>query len=229
MTETAAAPWPLLRDVLDVPLHPGGASATADLLDRASVGAETVMLDVGCGEGGALALARERGATAVGVDAAPAGSGTVRGEMTALPVATGAVDVVLSECTLCLAADVDAALSAAKRVLSGGGRLAVSEMTVAGDLPALPSPIRRALCLQGRRDESWIVDRIEAAGFAVVDRRSHREALLEMRDDLREKVDYRGLLRAMDGGAELVAGVDRLETAVEDGRIGYVSVVAEAR
>jgi SAM-dependent methyltransferase len=228
MTEATAAPWALIRDVLDVPLHPGGQAATAALLDRAGVTADTVVVDMGSGAGEALELASERGAMVVGVDAAPAGSRSARGDMTALPIATGAADVVLAECTLCLANDFGGALEEASRVLEAGGRLAISEMTVDGDGPLLPPRLERTLCLEGRRDESWIVDRIETAGFTVHDRRDHHDELLQMRDDLAEQVDYEALLGLLDDGGAIAAGVERLESAVEDGTIGYVSVVAES-
>jgi hypothetical protein len=51
-----------------------------------------------------------------------------------------------------------------------------------------------------------------------------------MRAELADRIDYRGLLRAMgDGGQALLDGVDRLEAAVENGTVGYVSMVAQAR
>ena len=64
-------PWTTLDALLDGPLHPGGAEATATLLDRAGVSDGTRLLDVGCGAGDALTRARNRGATAVGLDRNP--------------------------------------------------------------------------------------------------------------------------------------------------------------
>jgi hypothetical protein len=101
-------------------------------------------------------------------------------------------------------------------------------MTVDGKVPSLPPRLERTLCLSGRRDESWIVDRIEGAGFTVHDRRDHHDDLLELRDDLAQRVDYEGLLGLLDDGGAVAAGVERLESAVENGTVGYVSVVAES-
>jgi hypothetical protein len=50
-----------------------------------------------------------------------------------------------------------------------------------------------------------------------------------MRDRATERVDYRGLLGLFgDRGRRILDGVDALEEAVEDRRVGYVSVVATA-
>lgn len=228
MTEAASVPWGLLGDLVAGPLHPGGTDATAALLDRAAVGPDTRLIDVGCGAGEGVALAADRRATTVGVDLDPEPGTAVRGEMTALPVGTGAVDVVLAECTLCLADDLDAALAEAGRVLGPDGRLALSDVVVAGDLPPIPAELATALCLTGRGDRAWLLERIEAAGFDVRDPRDHREDLLAMRDRLAHAVDYRGLLATMgDRGEALADGIERVEAAVEDGQIGYVSVVAD--
>ncbi len=222
-----ADPWGTLRTLLDGPLHPGGRAATVELLDRAGVDGATRLLDVGCGAGDALALARERDATAVGVDRDPGGEGSVRGDLAALPVATGAVDVALAECTLCLAPDLDRALAEVDRALGSGGRLAMSDVVRDGPLPDVPDVLAEPLCLTGARERDRLFERVEAAGFEVVDRRDHRADLLATRDRLRERVDYAGLLRTLgERGERLLDGIDRLEAAVEEGRIGYVSLVA---
>lgn len=223
-----ADPWGTLSTVLGDPLHPGGAEATRTLLDQAGVGDGTRLLDVGCGAGGALALARQRGADAVGLDHDPRGPGTVRGDLAALPFGDESVDVVLAECVLCLA-DLPSGLSEARRVLPPGGRLALSDVVVDGDLPELPSGFAEALCLSGGRERARLVGSVEDAGFAVERVDDHRDDLLAMRDRAKQRVDYAGLLGLFgQRGRRLLAGLDELEAAVEDGRIGYVSLVARA-
>lgn len=225
-----ADPWGTLRLVLDGPLHPGGTGATEALLDRAGVTEGTRLLDAGCGAGGAVALARRRGACAVGLDrdpGAPAGGGTVRGDLRALPVRDGSVDVVLAECTLCLSPDLDRSLAEARRVLDDGGRLALSDVVVEGQPPDLPAPVLEALCLDRARDREALVRRIERAGFRARAVRDHRDDLLAMRDRIADRVDYERLLGAFgDRGAAVRDGIEELEAAVEAGRVGYVSLVA---
>lgn len=221
-------PWGTLDAMLDGPLHPGGREATAALLDRASVTAGTRLVDVGCGAGDALAVARDRGARAVGVDRTPSAPGSVAGEMTQLPVSDDSVDVVLSECVLCLADDLDQALAETRRVLAPGGRLALSDVVVEGDLPAVPDELATAFCLTGDREREYLRDRVTAAGFEIRELQDHRDDLLAMRDDLASGVDTGGLLAAMgEQGARIESTLADLNAAIEDGRIGYVSLVTE--
>ncbi|MFB6117257.1 class I SAM-dependent methyltransferase [Halosegnis sp.] len=224
-------PWATLQRLLDGPLHPGGREATGRLLDRAGVDPGTQLLDVGCGAGDAVNLARERGAAAVGLDADPTSAPTdavVRGDLGRLPVRTESVDVVLAECVLCLAADLDGALAEAKRVLVPGGRLALSDIVVRGTPPNLPDALAEPLCLTGDRHPDQLVESVEQAGLSIVDSRDHPEDLLAMRDRVRSRVDYERLLGAMgERGQRMLEGIERLEAAVESEQVGYISVVAE--
>jgi len=230
LLESAVAdPWGTLNALFDGPLHPGGVGATERLLDRAGVEAGTRLLDVGCGGGESLAVARDRGATAVGLDSAARSGAAVVGDMRSLPVADRAVDVVLAECVLCLSGDYPDALAETRRVLRPGGRLAFSDVVVEGELPDVPPTMAEALCLTGGRDRETVLGSIEAAGFDVDRVETHREELLAMRDELAGTVDYEGLLGMLGAkGRRALDGIEELEAAAEDGRVDYVSVVATA-
>ncbi len=221
-------PWGTLDRFLDGPLHPGGTEATERLLDRAGVENETRLLDVGCGSGEALSVARDRGADAVGVDPAPKTSRAIRGDATALPLRDGSVDVVLAECVLCLT-DLPVALSEARRVLDGGGRLALSDVVVDGERPDVPDRVAEAFCLTGARSTDRLQRCLAEAGFEVRTIDDHHDDLLAMRDRVTERVDYEGLFGLMgERGERAMEAIETLETAVEDGDVGYVSVVARA-
>jgi SAM-dependent methyltransferase len=112
-----------------------------------------------------LALAREnqRKAGASNVE-------FLKGTIEAIPLPDNTVDVVISNCVINLSSDKDAVLREAFRVLKPGGRFAVSDVVVRGDVPA---DIRRSMelwvgCIAGALEESEYAARLEAAGFADV-------------------------------------------------------------
>jgi SAM-dependent methyltransferase len=114
--------------------------AARAVVDRADPAPGEAVLDVGCGTGNAALLAAERGARVTGVDpaarllevarkqAAARGldAAFVAGEAAALPVADGAVDVVLSVFGVIFATDAEAAAREIARVTAPGGRVALS-------------------------------------------------------------------------------------------------------
>jgi len=95
----------------------------------------TKLLDIGCGAGGALLIARELGADVAGLDAAEtlverarqrlAEARIERGEMEALPFANESFDAATSFNAFQFAGNVSAALGEARRVLKRGGQLAM--------------------------------------------------------------------------------------------------------
>jgi SAM-dependent methyltransferase len=100
-------------------------------LTHAGVGKGTKLLDIGCGAGGALVLARKLGADVAGLDASEnlvaiarerlPKAQIERGEMEELPFADESFDVVTGINSFQFAADLVRALSEARRVTRRGG------------------------------------------------------------------------------------------------------------
>lgn len=99
----------------------------------------------------------------------------IRGDLEAIPLREGSVDVIISNCVINLTPDKVQALVEAFRVLRPGGRLAVSDIVVDPDLAGLPlgeGAIRSALswagCIAGALTTGQYRTFLEAAGFEAV-------------------------------------------------------------
>jgi SAM-dependent methyltransferase len=92
------------------------------------------------------------------------------GELEHLPVETGTVDVVISNCVINLSPDKDAVFAEAYRVLKPGGRLCVSDMVVDRELPeeVRSSMEAWASCVAGALEENVYLDKVRQAGFVDV-------------------------------------------------------------
>jgi arsenite methyltransferase len=94
----------------------------------------------------------------------------LKGEIENIPLPEATVDVVISNCVINLSADKDKVLAEAFRVLRPGGRFAVSDVVVKGDVPA---EIRKSIelwvgCVAGALKDSEYVSKLKAAGFEEV-------------------------------------------------------------
>jgi SAM-dependent methyltransferase len=93
------------------------------------------------------------------------------GEIDHLPVESGSVDVIISNCVINLVPDKANAFSEAFRVLRPGGRLMISDIVLLKDLP---ESIRRSTaayvgCLSGAVQREEYLAAIRAAGFSRVE------------------------------------------------------------
>jgi len=118
-----------------------------------------------------LALAREnqRQAGALNVE-------FLKGEIESIPLPDNSVDVVISNCVINLSADKSRVLREAFRVLRPGGRFAVSDVVVRGEVPA---SVRKSMllwvgCIAGALEESDYRAKLTSAGFVDVDLESTR-------------------------------------------------------
>lgn len=113
-----------------------------------------------------LALAREnqRKAGATNVE-------FLKGTIEAIPLPDNTVDVIISNCVINLSSDKDAVLREAFRVLKPGGRLAVSDVVVRGEIP---DAVRRNMelwvgCVAGALEEQTYASKLGTAGFGEVE------------------------------------------------------------
>ena len=112
-----------------------------------------------------LALARENQRQA-GVDNVE----FLKGEIESIPLLDHSVDVVISNCVINLSADKDRVLREAFRVLKPGGRFAVSDVVVRGEIPdeVRKSMLLWAGCISGALEEQEYISKLAAAGFSAI-------------------------------------------------------------
>jgi arsenite methyltransferase len=91
----------------------------------------------------------------------------LKGEIEQIPLPDASVDVVISNCVINLSCDKSKVLSEAFRVLKPGGRFAVSDVVVRGDVPPA---IRRNMelwigCVAGALEEQEFLGLLRETGF----------------------------------------------------------------
>jgi SAM-dependent methyltransferase len=94
----------------------------------------------------------------------------LKGEIESIPLLDNAVDVVISNCVINLSADKDRVLREAFRVLKPGGRFAVSDVVVRGEVPA---EVRKSMllwvgCVAGALEEQEYKAKLTKAGFSRI-------------------------------------------------------------
>ena len=100
----------------------------------------------------------------------------LKGEIENIPLPDSSVDVVISNCVINLSADKDKVLREAFRVLKPGGRFAVSDVMVRGEVP---EQVRQSVllwvgCVAGALEEQDYLKRLVTAGFTTVSAESTR-------------------------------------------------------
>ena len=94
----------------------------------------------------------------------------VKGEMEDMPLPDGSVDVIISNCVVCLSPDKDAVFGESFRVLSPGGRLHLSDvMALSSDGPSRTDPEAWASCIAGAEDREVYLGRLRGAGFVDIE------------------------------------------------------------
>lgn len=231
--------------------HPGGLALTERLGTLLGLTVESRVLDIAAGRGtSAICLARRFGCSVVGIDYSASNVELARkaaeladvdsqvhfmvGDAEHLAFADGVFDAVICECAFCLFPDKRAAAGEFARVLRGGGRLGLSDVTRSGRLPGeLEGFLAWAACIADAQPIEHYVAQLQAADFTIDHIEAHDDALLDLVQSVQTK-----LL-----GVELLAKLKRLDLpgvdvgqaltiaraageALSKGKLGYAAVTA---
>ena len=128
----------------------------------------------------------------------------LKGEIEAIPLPAESVDVVISNCVINLSADKRRTLAEAFRVLRPGGRFAVSDVVIRGEMPP---EARRSVelwvgCVAGALAEPEYRDLLGSVGFTAIE------------------IEPTRIYRAEDAQAFLAdAGLDPVDATEIDGKV----------
>jgi arsenite methyltransferase len=127
----------------------------------------------------------------------------LKGEIENIPLPDNSVDVIISNCVINLSADKGRVLKEAFRVLKPGGRFAVSDVVVRGEVPP---EIRRnvelwAGCVAGALGEDEYRSKLAAAGFSAIEVEPTRIYRVEDAREflMAEGIDIEAIAPAVDG------------------------------
>ncbi len=116
----------------------------------------------------------------------------LKGEIENIPLPDNSINVIVSNCVINLSGDKDRVLREAFRVLKPGGRFAISDVVVRGEVP---EEIRKSMelwvgCVAGALSDTEYQQKLAAAGFESVDIETTRVYNV---DDAREFLKAAGI------------------------------------
>jgi SAM-dependent methyltransferase len=238
--------------VLGESYHPGGLAVTRRLADSLGVRAGHRVADVAAGPGAtARLLATEYGATVDGVDL---GESTVEraraaadeaglaaqvrfhvGDAECLPLPEATFDALVCECAFCTFPGKATAAAEFTRVLRPGGRVGITDITVAetGPPKELTTLAAWVACIADSRSLTSYSQILADAGLRTVHTEEHDHALTRMIDQIEARLGVLRMTAAdrLDAAAVDVDAVPRYtalaKESVADGILGYALIIAE--
>ncbi|MBI2867583.1 MAG: methyltransferase domain-containing protein [Chloroflexi bacterium] len=248
---TALYDHPAVQWLMGESWHPGGLRLTERVAHRMQLEPGMRVLDAGCGRGAsAIHLAKSLGCSVVGVSLEGHGIEAARAtaarqqvnhlteficaDLLEAPLGSERFDAALMECALSIFPDKDAVVRSIYHVLRPGGRVGLTDVTVAGPLPdGLRGVLATAGCVGGARPLEAYGDLFVRHGFEI-----------EELSDLPDVAS--GFLRDVKGKlliAEIALKVNKLpldpalvemakrlvaeaQQAVNEGSLGYGLVLA---
>jgi ubiquinone/menaquinone biosynthesis C-methylase UbiE len=235
-----------VRLLLGHSFHPGGTELTTHLGWVLGLGPDDRVLDVASGTGtSAFTLADVYGCRVTGVDygernvaeANAAGHQLCDfrlGDAEHLPFDDSTFDALISECSFCTFPSKETAAREMFRVLKPGGRLGLTDLTIAGPLPpGLDDLLAVVACIGDARPAAEYRDILASNGFVDFFEQDQSSHVLAMVRDIGKKIGLARLavaIKKLDvGGLDIDAAHKTAllaRQAVESGAAGYVLLAA---
>ncbi len=166
--------------------RPGGIALTERSIEICSLSPKARVLDVGCGSGATLRWLREGPHRVFGIDASlsilrgcnPEWTPVVQGRGENLPLASGVIDAILTECVLSLVSNLKQVLDEINRLLVMGGCFIFSDV-YARDETGISTLRQFELngCLKGMLTQPEITSALSLSGFELETWEDHSEML----------------------------------------------------
>ena len=213
------------RWLLGATAHPGGEALTRHVLARLRLPAGALVADIACGDGATLSLLGRAGLLAIGVDVEPRAVALARrqapavvADAAALPLASGAYDAVLCECSVSTFDDPAAALAGMARALRPGGQLAMTDVVLRRDLAGadVVAAVDRITTARTLPEYAGL---LEAAGLRVVRVEDRPDDVLALCRRLSRRL-------SLVGARQSAATARACAEAVESGALSYGLLVA---
>lgn len=162
--------------------RPGGTALTRHGLEMCALAPGSDILDIGCGTGASLALAREFGLHGTGLDRECSLTEPfpfVQADAQNPPFSDASFDGILCECVLSLLPDAGQALRRFSAILRPEGRLLLSDLFVHGTAGAA-GHAPGSSCLAGARTRQETERLMAEHGFALLHFEDHTASLKEL-------------------------------------------------
>ena len=195
-----------VRLLLGDSFHPGGLKLTSRLGELLKLGPHARVLDVACGQGvSAIHIADAFGCEVVGIDYSNENVARAnqsarkrgvyervrfeRGDSERLFFDDRSFDAIICECAFCTFPDKAGAAREFIRVLKQGGRVGLSDISRAVELPAdLKTLMAWVACIADAQPAEAYAGLLADAGFRIDCIENHDDALKEMVNQIRMKL-----------------------------------------
>lgn len=223
-------PW--VEELLGESFHPGGMELTERSIASLKLAKGSRLLDVACGTGITAQALAKAGFEVVGIDASAKQVQAAierAGDSASLTFRVGSAetlcdesitfDGIFCECALSLVADKRLVTKNWMQALRPGGRLAISDMVVIGQLPeSLRGQVGSWACLGGALSVESYTQILEEAGFEAIVYEDEATALSESISQLKRKLLLYGIGRLAEVTQDLGVSLNELKRALQDAK-----------